>query len=248
MFLYSWKRFLFLMFGCSVAAAFTIDPLFQQTSAQFDEGGAKGLLLNNLSVFRGCEIVFDSGDIPDRGSAKPGPNPGSDKWVNLTFLQDRIQAMCRGVQTAPQISPTLQEIVKLLNDPYRAAAEAKTAGESSEGGPSEEAFSTPGKVEPAQPPLDFGWGGEADFAANMDDDFGSMGGGDDWGGPDDDDEGQVEQGREGGDYEPGVSFASDGEEDVVRWLEGGAEGRGKSWAGADHWRARGRPKGEANCP
>ncbi len=29
---------------------FEIDPLFQKTSAKFDEGGAKGLLLNNLEV------------------------------------------------------------------------------------------------------------------------------------------------------------------------------------------------------
>lgn len=29
---------------------YEIDPLFQQTSAKFDEAGAKGLLLNNLSV------------------------------------------------------------------------------------------------------------------------------------------------------------------------------------------------------
>lgn len=45
--------------------AFAVDPLFHKTSAQFDEGGAKGLLLNNLSVYRGCEIVFDSMDVPD---------------------------------------------------------------------------------------------------------------------------------------------------------------------------------------
>ena len=29
---------------------FEIDPLFQKTSAKFDEGGAHGLLLNNLSI------------------------------------------------------------------------------------------------------------------------------------------------------------------------------------------------------
>lgn len=29
---------------------FDVDPLFQKTSAKFDEGGAKGLLLNNVSV------------------------------------------------------------------------------------------------------------------------------------------------------------------------------------------------------
>lgn len=29
---------------------FDLDPLFQKTSAKFDEGGAKGLLLNNINV------------------------------------------------------------------------------------------------------------------------------------------------------------------------------------------------------
>ena len=46
--------------------AFAVDPLFHKTSAQFDAGGAHGLLLNNLSVYQGCNIVFDSMDIPDR--------------------------------------------------------------------------------------------------------------------------------------------------------------------------------------
>ena len=38
------------------------DPLFQKTSASFDEGGAKGMLLNHLAVQSGCQIVFDSSD------------------------------------------------------------------------------------------------------------------------------------------------------------------------------------------
>eukprot|EP01112_Ceratiomyxa_fruticulosa_P021195 TRINITY_DN7393_c0_g1_i1.p1 TRINITY_DN7393_c0_g1~~TRINITY_DN7393_c0_g1_i1.p1 ORF type:complete len:747 (-),score=208.47 TRINITY_DN7393_c0_g1_i1:88-2328(-) len=41
---------------------FMVDPLFRKTSAAFDEGGAKGLLLNHLSVYRGCELIFDSVD------------------------------------------------------------------------------------------------------------------------------------------------------------------------------------------
>lgn len=41
------------------------DPLFQKTSASFDEGGAKGMLLNNLFVQNGCQIVFDSSDAID---------------------------------------------------------------------------------------------------------------------------------------------------------------------------------------
>lgn len=38
------------------------DPLFQKTSASFDEGGAKGMLLNHLPVQSGCHVVFDSSD------------------------------------------------------------------------------------------------------------------------------------------------------------------------------------------
>ena len=42
-------------------AAFDIDPLFHKMSKNFDEGGAKGLLLANLSVgYGGCKIIFDS--------------------------------------------------------------------------------------------------------------------------------------------------------------------------------------------
>mmetsp|Transcript_3699 Transcript_3699/g.6859 ORF Transcript_3699/g.6859 Transcript_3699/m.6859 type:complete len:614 (-) Transcript_3699:35-1876(-) len=42
-------------------SALDIDPLFHKMSATFDEGGAKGMLLNNLRVSaEGCGIVFDS--------------------------------------------------------------------------------------------------------------------------------------------------------------------------------------------
>lgn len=46
--------------------AFAVDPLYHQTSAQFDEGGAKGLLLNNLGVYGGCQVLFDSQEIPGK--------------------------------------------------------------------------------------------------------------------------------------------------------------------------------------
>lgn len=42
---------------------FTVDPLFKKTCADFDEGGASGLLLNHLSVYRGGKIVFDASDV-----------------------------------------------------------------------------------------------------------------------------------------------------------------------------------------
>lgn len=39
-----------------------MDPLFKKTSADFDEGGAKGLLLNHLSLDKDGRLVFDAGD------------------------------------------------------------------------------------------------------------------------------------------------------------------------------------------
>jgi condensin complex subunit 2 len=41
---------------------FTVDPLFKKTSADFDEGGASGILMNHLGCDSGMKVVFDAGD------------------------------------------------------------------------------------------------------------------------------------------------------------------------------------------
>lgn len=46
---------------------FSVDPLFKKTSADFDEGGARGLLLNHLSIDAEGKIIFDAGDARDEG-------------------------------------------------------------------------------------------------------------------------------------------------------------------------------------
>lgn len=38
---------------------------FYQTSAAFDQGGARGLLLNHISSQGQCELIFDSCDSVD---------------------------------------------------------------------------------------------------------------------------------------------------------------------------------------
>ncbi|GAO13791.1 hypothetical protein UVI_02004860 [Ustilaginoidea virens] len=48
---------------------FAVDPLFKKASADFDEGGAKGLLLNHLMIDSQGRIVFDSSD--DSGDVGP---------------------------------------------------------------------------------------------------------------------------------------------------------------------------------
>lgn len=41
---------------------YTVDPLFKKTSADFDEGGAGGLLMNHLGVDDKMRVVFDAGE------------------------------------------------------------------------------------------------------------------------------------------------------------------------------------------
>ncbi|KAI1940976.1 hypothetical protein LOZ12_004960 [Ophidiomyces ophidiicola] len=53
---------------------FAVDPLFKKASADFDEGGAKGLLLNHLSVDGRGRIVFDSSDDVDDATAEGEDN------------------------------------------------------------------------------------------------------------------------------------------------------------------------------
>jgi condensin complex subunit 2 len=72
---------------------FLIDPLFRKTSAAFDEGGAKGLLLNHLSVHHvnhGCELVFDSVDAVD-GSAS---SAAADHSCDISDLQGSARSVC----------------------------------------------------------------------------------------------------------------------------------------------------------
>ena len=51
---------------------FAVDPLFKKASADFDEGGAKGLLLNHLSIDGEGRIVFDSSDNAQEQGADDG--------------------------------------------------------------------------------------------------------------------------------------------------------------------------------
>ncbi|KAL9541522.1 hypothetical protein MBANPS3_009078 [Mucor bainieri] len=53
---------------------FTVDPLFKKTSADFDEGGARGLLLNHLSLDQNCKIIFDASDATVEGELEDASN------------------------------------------------------------------------------------------------------------------------------------------------------------------------------
>jgi condensin complex subunit 2 len=41
---------------------YAVDPLFNKTAADFDEGGAKGLLLNHLCISNLGKVIFDASE------------------------------------------------------------------------------------------------------------------------------------------------------------------------------------------
>ena len=49
---------------------YDVDPMFRKMSQAFDEGGAKGMLMNNLAVHDGCTILFDTSDAVEMGSTE----------------------------------------------------------------------------------------------------------------------------------------------------------------------------------
>ena len=74
---------------------FSVDPLFKKASADFDEGGAKGLLLNHLSIDGEGRIVFDSSDDSKdstddsrRDSLDPEGEEGKSKESEEPVLED----------------------------------------------------------------------------------------------------------------------------------------------------------------
>ncbi|PWN37959.1 uncharacterized protein FA14DRAFT_159755 [Meira miltonrushii] len=54
---------------------FTVDPLFKKTSADFDEGGAGGLLMNHLGVDSKARVVFDASDVPGQDDVEESETP-----------------------------------------------------------------------------------------------------------------------------------------------------------------------------
>jgi condensin complex subunit 2 len=67
---------------------FSVDPLFKKTSADFDEGGAKGLLLNHLNLDKDGRIVFDASDtlLEEDDEDEPSTQEGS-LGLDLADLQ-----------------------------------------------------------------------------------------------------------------------------------------------------------------
>ncbi|XP_048498513.1 condensin complex subunit 2 isoform X2 [Beta vulgaris subsp. vulgaris] len=87
--------------------AFTVDPLYHQTSAQFDEGGAKGLLLCNLGVYGGCRVLFDSQEVPAECISSTNGSTSSN-LVDVFFAKDNDHDVTISDEDVDMGIPTMQ--------------------------------------------------------------------------------------------------------------------------------------------
>ncbi|KAJ4301066.1 hypothetical protein N0V90_003156 [Kalmusia sp. IMI 367209] len=79
----------------------SVDPLFKKATADFDEGGAKGLLLNHLAIDKDGRIVFDSSDDvkdathPSRET--PAPEAAEDQQEELDEPSEDVEIDISGL-------------------------------------------------------------------------------------------------------------------------------------------------------
>ncbi|KAI3769654.1 hypothetical protein L6452_00763 [Arctium lappa] len=98
--------------------AFAVDPLYHQTTAQFDEGGSKGLLLNNLGVYGGCRMIFDSLEVPGNCMSCSSEHDKTDT-IDIAYARDHIEQMVSNISKKHEISPSLKDIVNLFDEDNR---------------------------------------------------------------------------------------------------------------------------------
>ncbi|KAK9053322.1 hypothetical protein SSX86_029955 [Deinandra increscens subsp. villosa] len=102
--------------------AFAVDPLYHQTTAQFDEGGSKGLLLNNLGVYGGCRMVFDSLEVPGKCMSCSSDHDKINT-IDISHARDCIEQMVSNFVTKLEISPSLKDIVNLFDEDNKRPAD-----------------------------------------------------------------------------------------------------------------------------
>ena len=226
-----------------------VDPLFKKTSSMFDEGGASGLLLNNLAVHKGCNICFDSEEVPDytRGDELEG-GAGT---LNLSQMSKEIANAFAIGQTRTRITPSIDVVHEMLADvtgiPYN-----KPGSENMGGG-----ATTSSNATTAEGSDDF-FGGASDqdaitFAEYDEDDEDNVpsgGNGDvgfnvdveeeDWGLSDgvggfDNNDDENDWGRLGNDEEDDYENNLTTDTGSLDWVANVAIGGKHAWAGPSHW-------------
>ncbi|XP_068666987.1 condensin complex subunit 2-like isoform X2 [Aristolochia californica] len=112
--------------------AFAVDPLYHQMSAQFDEGGARGLLLNNLGVYGGCRILFDSLEMPGKSMPCATDSEKPDV-IDISFARECVEQMMNCIPESSDISPTLRDIISQFDEDNRRPSVMLSVGQQSLG-------------------------------------------------------------------------------------------------------------------
>ena len=90
---------------------FSVDPLFKKASADFDEGGAKGLLLNHLAIDNHGRIVFDSSDEVDASNKEGSPTPTDNKQQPDRHL-DQVPGEIESAEQSGHLKPQDMEVLR----------------------------------------------------------------------------------------------------------------------------------------
>ena len=231
--------------------SFTVDPLFHQTSMKFDEGGAKGLLLNHLHVTQGCELVFDSCDNRYNRYIKNPDTIGEDVSDEDVLIEDfgsiaqqveglqncdalRLTKSCKALENVLKNGPQIDED-SLSNQVQRWLVaepnEATSFADGQESNEDDDDGDDPCVSDSLGPWMDSSMCDDGDMESDGEEvnqsenqtHFGSEAFGDNNGAP--------------GGFAPGDSSSSD-------WLSQiglSSQFNRSSWAGMSHWRYRGAP-------
>eukprot|EP00911_Craspedida_sp_UC1_P002897 UC1_evm1s2114 len=216
---------------------FDVDPLFHKTSAAFDEGGARGLLLNHLAVRSNGALAFDSGDRRDAVSEAEA------SAADDVFSIDELHKLLPTGALDRRVCPSLADFTFMGWEPNTKAMarsewdeELTTAATTAAA-----AAAAQGGNETSSPLTDFGLNMDAEggMAPVYDSDFG----GDMFSG--DEEDGLMPAAAAGPTTTTTVTSGGAAGEIVFALGSGGDEysyfdeAHLRNWAGPSHWRFRG---------
>ncbi|TIC19390.1 barren [Wallemia mellicola] len=91
-----------------------VDPLFKKTSADFDEGGAGGLLMNHLGVDGVGRVIFDSSDVVMVEDEDEYQGTDQDPRIDIKELQSKFLSSIQELDEK-EICPSLSTFKFSLN-------------------------------------------------------------------------------------------------------------------------------------
>ncbi|KAJ7493441.1 condensin complex subunit 2/barren [Mycena galericulata] len=232
---------------------FSVDPLFKKTCADFDEGGAQGLLMNHLSLGTGREaglrVIFDASDSVGKVEEDEDMDEPEDPvdltelrrnfLPDLSVLEDKEISHSLTDFSFSKASVTLDDTTFFQDNTQRFDNEDDD-DDDNEGGPADFNMNVDGDAPPAE---DFFVGDDA-----VHDDYDMMGG-DDYGGENQSNGSGMT--TEQGPIRPGGLMPFDPRrppnELVMAMTDGDGDGGmmdyfdknfSKNWAGPEHWKMR----------